>query len=550
MSSFIYQKNFINNPKMGNSLKLNQKNFHFESALLKKQLNKDPEQDAKVYYFEWKNTPENVAYSSGMKLLSNIQKHSNFGLGKLNNKFDEENKSTIKSSEMSLQLKRVKKKECPIKNESWDKIKNNLQIELETQTKESERSKMSEMSEISKCEGQQLKKRNFQTTFNTNSGKNLITEKMNIAKKTKSDEAFIRPKNKNKTKQSNSSKYENSFFKTIDQEDLVRFIESTFQETPKFNDFNGTDSFINHIKKKFGNGLNDKNRFKHFNFLSLKIVWSQFLTKERINKNHLKKLTSFEKLIFQSFLIRFGYVQKGRQFKLTVQNLEKLQNLTNLRIKTEKQMLSYSLKQIFKRVMYPFFNKKRNSKFLMDMRMIHLTRAECLKLFGHYFQKTLQKNENLNEFIISEGTLKSSESMIKYISKLVRSTEMVEVIGNYLGWYSKEKMKYKDFGNIYKRQRYEIADKINKRINNYEIILNQFHGDKERKRVFHWMGIILRDLRLNPKLKIPWSLPELKESLKLLKKYMDNANVNNNINYIQASDQSESKMTNLIEKDC
>lgn len=493
-----------------------------QRALAKSQqgANWDFAQLSEICYSVWVNSSRISVYSTGMKHLTSPETDAREA-------FLQSGRSEIENLEPSKQcesrvsrLKRVKAskstKETIEDNETMFEMSTNLGSEIC-----GKRSRPAEKSNCSAVGSLLSSKRDFEAFKKNFIEERQTTKPQKSRKIPKSDETYLCKKAGALLGGTGPVGAKSEYFTNLSEEDLVRFVESTFGETPKFNDFNEKDSFISLIKKQFGIQLNDKNMQKQFNFLSLKIVWCQFMSNEKISASHIQSLSAFERVLLKTYLMRFGFIQKGRPFELTQSGLARLQRRSNVHIRSEKEMLAYALKQVFKRVMYPYFNKDGGKKFITDMRAINLSRVECLRLFGDLFGKILRKHEKLDDFLITEKTLMSSKSMIAYISRLARSERLVGIIESYLERQLKKNAENRHFGNIYLRHRYDIADKINKRINNYEIILNQFDAEKERKRIFQWMGIIIQDLMLNPKLKIPWTILELEDTIKLFQAYLN-----------------------------
>lgn len=342
--------------------------------------------------------------------------------------------------------------------------------------------------------------------------------------------------NQKKAPASNLENEENKVnINCIEEEELIKNINRTYKFDLKYNDFFPKLSFIETIRREFGQNLNDIHKNRNFNFLKLKIVWSQFLSNEKIKSNHFDKMSSFELLLFKTFLFRFGYLSKTKssdnedlkRFPIDLNTIQNLAAKVKI-VRTEQQMLECALKQVFKKLMHRFSLKNKDKQFYSDMGTIHLTANENEQFYRHYFGDLCDEQRTLNYFYITESILSSTVKMIDYIRKMKQSPRVLEEIKKFCFNFDNKK-RFEDIehseisisgSTLLKRHKYDIADKINKRINNYEIILNQFNHKLEKNKIYRWMGIILRDLKLNPKVKIPWNIFELNESVKLLVKYL------------------------------
>ena len=346
-------------------------------------------------------------------------------------------------------------------------------------------------------------------------------ENKSIQNKEKRKDLKRRPKkNKNKNIDMDSlGSRENIYFKKNTNNQLKMKIEKFFKETSTFNEFNLTDSFIRKIKYKFGDKLTDKRKTKWCRFINLKIVWCQFLCNEKINQEKFKKMNAFEKILLQTFLKRNGYLLMEDEDELTYQKLSKLNEIKCKGFqyqRTEKEMLDFSIKQVFKKLMYSYFNKIPGKEFFSDMRMISLNREQNYKMFQDLFSEALEKHESVEDFFINEHIMSNEKRMIEYIQKMSRSKKIKGIFADYLskqGEYKNKIIGKKFSKEFYKRHKYDIADKLNKRINNYEIILNQFDPDMEESYILEWLGIIIKDLALNPRVKIPWNISDLDKSM-------------------------------------
>ena len=108
----------------------------------------------------------------------------------------------------------------------------------------------------------------------------------------------------------NEGKSQKIDFRDVSQDNLIKLIESIFNQQQSLTGFGPRDSFIDAVKREFGGNLNDQQKAKNFNFLPLKIVWSQFLSNEKVSPEHVKNMSAFEHLLFRAFLVRFGYVTR------------------------------------------------------------------------------------------------------------------------------------------------------------------------------------------------------------------------------------------------
>ena len=330
------------------------------------------------------------------------------------------------------------------------------------------------------------------------------------------------------------NRHECLIFKKIPVDDLVQKINDTFEPSVAAADFTSKDNFVKKVQKIFDENLDDSKKSKIFNFLNLKIVWVQFLWMQKISRRHLEDLTPFEKILFRTFLIRFGYLPKNKEFDFSWEQLRRLQISSNSIVMTEKEMLECVFRQVLKRLMYPYFAKASLRNYNGDMRTVNLRYKENLKFCQDYFKEHIDSTENIKDYLINEGIFKSTKSMIAYLKKISRSTKMCKEIDEFLksdsrilsNAFENSKSRNANACNIVERYNKEIADKICKRVTNYEIVLNQFDPKIEQKKVLKWMGVMIKDLSLNPRTRIHFSVSQLKESILLFNKYLNKLRYN------------------------
>jgi hypothetical protein len=323
-----------------------------------------------------------------------------------------------------------------------------------------------------------------------------------------SEKKFLK-QTKNSLQLKSKKKLMTKDFKSVELERLKREIEEEMETTMKYNDFSNKDKLMNLVKNTFGFKITDQNKFKYFNFKYLKIIWFQFLSNEKLSKSYFKKMTSFEKIIFKTFLIRAGYIIKNKRFDMTYKEVVKLQQTLLL---TEKKMLTFVLKEVLKKLIYPFIPKYSNFDFYSDLNEYEISYKTLQSMFSEYFHEVLKPNESIDDYLFSNQTFGTTESIINYIQKISCSKKLCNEIEDY---FNNQKQ------NIFKRYKREIADKIKKRVSNYEIILNQFDHQIEKKSILKWMGRIIKDFALNPKVKIPLGVLELEESIKTFSNYLN-----------------------------
>lgn len=323
-----------------------------------------------------------------------------------------------------------------------------------------------------------------------------------------------------------------NYFQNIEIYELIEKIENTIEETNTHDEFNNCDGFIFKIKQKFGHFLNDKNMVRNFNLINLKVVWAQFLLNKTISRSHLKQMSSFEKIIFLTYLRRFGYIQNVDKY-INLKNINELEKLNNSNQKSEKQLLAFALKLIFKKIIYSYFNKDSKRPFEKDNRPIRISKQEKVKMTHDYFSENLKTNKSIEDFIINEEILTKTSSMLEFIKKMASSQKMCDFIDKHLE--SKLELNSNISGKIncntgnskstvqtfYLRQQTEILNNINQRITNFEIILNQFSPIMEKEKIFKWMGIIIKDFKLNSKLNVCWGFDEINEAFQLFLKYFN-----------------------------
>lgn len=374
-----------------------------------------------------------------------------------------------------------------------------------------------------------LHKRDF-SQFQTSSIQATNCSTNNVPSKSKTEKRCIRSQQKNRLNFFNRT--EKNYFEKISMETLTEKIENCVEESYKINDFCRRDGFIHNIKDKFGSSLNDKNMEKHVNLINLKIVWAQFLLKRKISRSHLKGFSAFEKIIFLVYLRRFGFIADIKKYG-KLDDAAAIEQLSNLNQKSENRLLRFALKQMFKKIMYSFFNKHPRRRFETDLRPIKISKNENVKMTCHYFSDIMREDESIEDYMITEDTLSRTSSMVHFIRRMARSPRMCAFVdacfgksgSDESGFLAQISCKPGDLNSktnqLLLRQQNEILNKINQRVTNFEIILNQFNPVFEKNKIIEWMAIIVRDFKLNPNLNVCWGFGELKESFQVFFKYFN-----------------------------
>ena len=319
----------------------------------------------------------------------------------------------------------------------------------------------------------------------------------------------------------------NQRFLDIKHPELKKLIEASVDPQVSFNNFDPHSAFIAKVKREFGHRLNDQTRVKPFNFLPLKVVWSQFLSGERVSPDYLKQFTGFEHLLFRTFMLRCGYKTNVEKLELDPRQLQTILQST-LRRNSERDMLQTALKAVYKKLMHSFSRQKGQKPFHSSMGVLRLDRAETSRFYSHYFGAESSEADHLSERILGDSWL-----MIGHIAKMGRSERMCTDVLKFLRapqanphLEMRAQRRYSiSQSAALRRHKYDIADQINKRTTNYEIVLNQFDPDRESARVLRWMGTILRDLKLNPRVRLPCDAFQLEECFQLLLRYLLSENV-------------------------
>ena len=283
--------------------------------------------------------------------------------------------------------------------------------------------------------------------------------------------------------------------------------------------------FIESIKSELSFYITDVNKNKNFDFVSLKILWSQFISGEPIAQSPSRKLSGFEKQVFSMYLKRAGYIPQPILISDDLKEITELQNDTFESKKSTKELLVFALKNIFKKLMFSFFYESDTS-FFTCFKTIQLTALESKMFYEYYFGDVANEMSlNICNFYLTKEVLNDERSMLLYLEKMAKSDLMIIEINKYLNVNVLEedesdlaKLKRKILqSDSYKKQKYEIANHIDKRVNNFEIVLNQFDESKQANEILRWMKIILNDIKFNPKFRIPWNLSDFLQSMIHLK---------------------------------
>ena len=319
----------------------------------------------------------------------------------------------------------------------------------------------------------------------------------------------------------NQKSKKNPLLTNIHFTELQSLIEAKMQLLDQFNGFDLQNGFIATVKREIGINLNFRGQTKQFNFHALKIVWSQFLSGERVSSDYLACMSPFEHLIFRVFLSRFGYVSRNCPRELDSHHLQKVLRVVLSR-NSEKSMLQTALRAVLKKLMHPFCSGTDNKTFHSDMRPVSLTRSERGQFFAYYFQDGFEPDDEALDSLMQDSLL-----MIQFIKKMSESERVQKDITKFL--FSADTESERGFCHsgrysvsqslALRRHKYEIADKISKRLTNYELVLNCLSSKSNPELILRWMGLILQDLGLNPQVSVPCNVFELEEALGLFLQY-------------------------------
>ena len=318
----------------------------------------------------------------------------------------------------------------------------------------------------------------------------------------------------------------------ISYDDQLQLIQNYIKKNYPESKFRDSESFINQIKTSFRGNISERKKSKHFNFMNLKFVFCQFLSEESINKEYLQKLSAFEQTILVCFLKRYKYFDESIEpsFCLinTPEKLEALRSKSKGKL-SELQVYQIAIREIFKKLMYSFCQGQKKFSFYKNMKIIHLNKQETNDFYTHYFKDCTKEGEEIKDFFISESMLLDLEKITEYTNKMKQSKKMIDDILKYFldpkanASNFKQYLEEDEFGKEFiRRIKFNIADKVNKRVNNYEIVLNQWDACEDKKKIIMWMSIIYRDFMRNPNVKVPNQISNVQESVKrFLKKMLD-----------------------------
>lgn len=311
-----------------------------------------------------------------------------------------------------------------------------------------------------------------------------------------------------------------SYFEETGPSELLAKLGEAKAEDNNSHVFQRKDAFIAHVKKCFGSKLGDSRRPKRFNFMPLKVVWSQFLCNESISKAQFDRMSAFERLLFAKFLLRFGYIRRNGSVPFDLESTAVERLLKDYQSsKTENQLLAFAVREVFKRLMHPFSDRLGNIPFHRDMRLVRLNQRETHRFYAHYFGGCM---DTIKRARLSDKIFADSSALREYITTVLsQSSRLLDEIVGYC-WKEKRGVSFDEvnpnelnisYSQLLERYKYDTADKINRRINNYEIVLNNFDPVEDQEDILHWMRLILRDLGENPKVKIPFNVFEVNDAM-------------------------------------
>ena len=237
--------------------------------------------------------------------------------------------------------------------------------------------------------------------------------------------------------------------------------------------------------------------------------------------------------MFKSFLIRRGYIKNYSNFEcndlgydLFCEKLFEIKKYIFDHSRTETELLSCGLKRSFDYLMQKFVRQNKRKDIFALMQYQKLSDSEITSFYDYYFSHLKSYKENSRSFYLTRQILGDRNKMQKYIHKIKKSEHLIRDIKGILNYQNPNKLNFRQKPidldcELLKREKYSIAHKINERLSNYENVLNQFNPVYDEGKIVRWMGIILRDLQMNPNTNISWNLLEVGKAIEMLSCYLE-----------------------------
>ena len=318
-------------------------------------------------------------------------------------------------------------------------------------------------------------------------------------------------------------------FDAISKLDLKAEIEKHIQPQPSFDHFDIVESPVFTDKRAFTDAFssqqNNRN-VKNFNFFNLKSVLSRFLLNKELCEKTLNKLSAFERLILQTCLVTHGYIPQNQRFCLSKQNLSGLL-VVKLKMNSLGRMLRLALKYVLKHLKCPFAAGRVHKSFYSETGPTSLDPHGNARFNNRYFGAELARLTQLEHHYFTEDSLSRSQFFFTNKSRQSRLCPVFKDIQKYVLGKSPciDRRNFSscvysiDGSQIAEHHKYVIREKIGQKLASYEIELNQFDPQKDQTQILEQMGLILRDLRLNPRAEIPCNILELDEAVQMLLSY-------------------------------
>ena len=288
--------------------------------------------------------------------------------------------------------------------------------------------------------------------------------------------------------------------------------------------FRNKDKFVSYIKRKFGTNLSDKNRERIYNFKNLKLFLLNFIFEDNLSEIKYEELSLYEQLILEKMVMKISqknWIYKDFGFNELKKLAKKRQEIS------EKNKLKMIICLLFKIIMWKFkYNTIYSEKLLKGesslMKNDKMDKEKTKEFYISFFKDVASKNGiDISEFYLTKEIFNSVESIEKYLEILKLSPKLMIEMKDLI--YKKNTQKICEVEKVFK---FETVDKISKRINNFEIVLNQYE-EPQKESIREWLTIILLDLELNPNVIIPRKMSVFRDSLDLLKVILTKNHQNN-----------------------
>lgn len=278
------------------------------------------------------------------------------------------------------------------------------------------------------------------------------------------------------------------------------------------------------MKKKIKNTNNifTKNKENFENF------WNKFLCNEEITNDEIKSLSHYNRIIFESFLIRKKYINSNNNFQWSVNNINSLsQKSTTKRQENNFKFILVNLYKIAKKdynqFHFSFWDQNLKDKYKS---INYAQKKEIGFLFKNFNPDISCKHEDLVKYLLPSQKDLNKNFLIDFMDKMKYNE-------SFKGWVKKYlrdlNARHECMLSITHKQ--NIYEKIKRKIKKYALFLESNISEQENTSNYSEKDVknntinqIINNILHNQKTKFPKSLIDFKKAKQNFLEYFDKNN--------------------------